>query len=99
MLSAEEQRILREIEHGLRQDDPSFGHYLAAAPIRDPRRRRGVRVCLALELVFVALVVVGAVAALPALIIVGAGLGVLVPMVALTCWLPPPDPPELFGYW
>lgn len=106
MLSVEEQRRLREIEHGLRHDDPWFGWHLAMVRIRDLRHRRSARVCLVIELAFVALAIVGAVFALPTLLILGVGFAVLVPMVALVCWLPPPDPPDrpppppmTFGYW
>ena len=106
MLSMDEQRILREIEHGLRHDDPWFGWHLTMVRIRDLRHRRSARVCLVMELAFVALTVAGAVCGLPALLILGAGFGVLVPMVALVCWLPPPDtpdrsplPPLTFGCW
>lgn len=106
MLSVEEQRMLREIEHGLRHDDPWFGWHLCMVRIRALRHRRGARVCLVMELAFVALTVAGAVYGLPGLLILGAGFGVLVPMVALACWLPPPDPPDgspppppTFGFW
>lgn len=105
MLSVEEQRMLREIEHGLHHDDPWFGWHLAMVRIRDLRRRRSARVCLVIELAFVALAIVGAAFALPTLLILGAGFGALLPMVALAFWLPPPDPPDrppppmTFGYW
>lgn len=106
VLSAEEHRILQQIEHGLSQDDPWFGWHLAMVRIRDLRHRRGARVCLVIEPAFVALAVLGAVVGSPALLILGAGFGVLVPMVALVCLLPPPElpdgsppPPLTFGYW
>lgn len=46
MLSADERRILRQIEHDLRHDDRWFGWHLGLVRVRDLRRRRGVRVCL-----------------------------------------------------
>lgn len=105
-MSAEEQRILHQIEHGLRRDDPWFGWHLAMVRVRDLRRRRSARVCLMIEPAFVALAICGAVFGLPALLIIGAGFGVLVPMVALVFLLPPPDPPDgapppplTFGYY
>lgn len=107
MLSADEQRILQQIEHDLRHDDRWFGWHLAMVRIRDVRRRRSARVCLVIELAFVAFTVVGGVYALPELLIIGAGLAVLLPMVALVCWLSPPEPPDAppshwpptVGYW
>lgn len=94
MLSAKEQRALREIEHGLRHDDRWFGPHLVLVRIRDLRYRRSARVCLVIELAFLALAVIGAVFALPELVMLGAGLGLLLPMVAILIWFPPPDPPD-----
>ncbi|NKQ58857.1 DUF3040 domain-containing protein [Amycolatopsis sp. K13G38] len=106
MLSTEEERIMRQIERGLRHDDPWLGRHLAMVRMRALSRRRGARVCLVMELAFVVLTVAGAVCGLPALLMLGAGFGVLVPMVALACWLPPPDPPDgsplpplMLGWW
>lgn len=106
MLSTEEQRILRQIEHGLRRDDRRFCWRLTALRLRDLHHRRSARICLVIELAFLALAAAGMVYALPALTILGAGLGVLLPMVALMLWLPPPDfpdgpptPPPAFWYW
>ncbi|HEX5114622.1 MAG TPA: DUF3040 domain-containing protein [Pseudonocardiaceae bacterium] len=90
----EEERALRQIEHGLRHDDPWFGWYLAMVRIRDLRHRRSARVCLVLELAFVALAVVGVVFDLPTLLILGTAFSVLVPLVALVWWLPPVGPPD-----
>lgn len=94
MLSAEEERVLREIEHGLHHDDPWFGPHLLLVRIRDLRYRRSARVCLVIELALLALVAVGAVFALPELLIIGAGFGMLLPMVAMLIWFVPPDPPD-----
>ena len=94
MLSAEEERVLREIEHGLHHDDPWFGPHLMLVRIRNLRHRRSARICLAIELALLALVAVGAVYNLPILLILGAEFGVLLPLVALACWLPPPQPPD-----
>lgn len=53
MLSADEQPILRQIEHDLRHDDRWFGWHLAMVRIRDLRPRRSARVCLVIELALV----------------------------------------------
>lgn len=94
MLSADEQRILRQIEHDLRHDDRWFGWHLAMVRVRDLRHRRAARVCLVIELALVALTVVGGVFGMPELLVIGAGYGVLLPLVALVFWLSPPEPPD-----
>lgn len=105
MLSTEEQRLLRQIEHGLHHDDPWFGVHLSMVRIRELRSRRGVRVCLLIELTFVALAVVGGILALPALVAIAVSAAVLLPMAAWSYWLapsPPADAPPLpptFGIW
>ncbi|PKV99920.1 Protein of unknown function (DUF3040) [Amycolatopsis echigonensis] len=83
MLSTEEQRTLRQIQHDPRRDDPWFGWHLAAMRLRALRRRRGARICLAIELAFLALVAVGIVPTLLVLTTLGAGLNVPLPIVAL----------------
>ena len=104
MLSAEEQRVLREIEHGLHHDDPWFGPHLMLVQIRDLSCRRSARICLAIELALLALVAVGAVFTLPELLIIGIGFGMLLPMAAMVIWFAPPDAPDRpptppLGYW
>jgi hypothetical protein len=106
MLSMQEQRILRQIEHDLHRDDPRFGLHLTIVRMRDLPHRRGARIILVIELALVALAVLGAAYHLAALLILGAGFGTLLPLVALVCWQQPADPPDLpptppsiFGKW
>lgn len=94
MLSADEQRTLHEIEHGLHRDDPWFGPHLAMVQIRHLRYRRSAWVCLAIELAFLAMAAVGAMFTLPELLIIGASFSVLMPTLAMLIWFAPPEPPD-----
>ncbi len=94
MLSMREERILRQMERDLHHDDPWFGLHLTMVRVRDLPHRRSVRIGLMVELTLVVLAALGATYRLPALLILGAGFGTLLPLVALVCWHEPPDPPD-----
>jgi Protein of unknown function (DUF3040) len=80
LLPVEEQRILRQIELGLHHDDPWFGWHLTMIRIHSLPYRRSARVCLVIELAFVALTVVGAMLQLSTLLMLSAAFGLLFPM-------------------
>ncbi|GLY65573.1 DUF3040 domain-containing protein [Amycolatopsis taiwanensis] len=97
MFSVEEQRILQEIERGLRQDDRWFATRLTVRSVVFSLRRRWVLVLIAVELGLIALAVTGAVINQPALIVLGAGIAVVTAMAVVMIRLAVTDPPDASG--
>lgn len=97
MFSVEEQRILREIEQGLREDDRWFATRLTVRRVVFSLRRPWVLALIAAELGLIAMAVIGAVINQPALIVLGAGIAVVTAMAVVMIRLAMADPPDASG--
>lgn len=97
MFSVEEQRILREIEQGLREDDRWFATRLTVRRVLFSVCRPWVLALIAAELGLIAMAVIGAVINQPALIVLGAGIAVVTAMAVVMIRLAMTDPPEASG--
>lgn len=97
VFSLDEERILQEIERGLRQDDRWFATRLTMRSAAFSLRRRWVLTLIAVELGLVAIAVVGALVNQPALIVLGAGIAVVTAMATIMVRLAVTDPPDTSG--
>lgn len=97
MFSVEEQRILREIEQGLREDDRWFATRLTVRSAVFSLRQRWVLALIAAELGLIGMAVLGAVINQPVLIVLGAGIAVVTAMAVVMIRLAMADPPDASG--
>lgn len=93
----EEQRILGEIERGLREDDRWFATRLAVRNVLFSLCRRWVLALIAVELGLAATALTGALVDQPALIVLGAGIAVVAAMAVVMVRLAMTDLPDTSG--
>lgn len=97
VFSVEEKRILREIERGLREDDRWFATRLTVRSAVFSLCRRWVLALLGAELALAGVAVTGLLINQPALIVLGAGIGVVTAMAVVMIRLAMTDPPDASG--